>query len=166
MQAQYVRIAMDINAQMHMEIFMETIKAHATLTYNPGKMMFLDGVNIALILSDSSGSILNIIIDAHSSGIVSREKISHSLWPGKHNIDYSAALNQRIYKLRKELANIGLNEVVITVPGEGYQINDDFLSLVDFHTPPKKSRQERYGIDKRSLVVFILLLILLSLWAF
>jgi DNA-binding winged helix-turn-helix (wHTH) protein len=145
-------------------MFMEMIKAHATLTYSSDEMAFSDGNNIVLTLSNSSGAILNSIIKNHPSGIISRESVSHILWPKKHNIDYSAALNQRVYKLRKELANIGLHEIIMTVPGKGYKINKTFFNVIEFYTPSKEILEVKHVTNKQNFVAFICLLVLFSLW--
>lgn len=105
---------------------MKHIKFNLGLTYNPISFEFHNGKGVTLSLTDTQGILLNAILNGRSGRISRREEIVSILW-GEGYFDYSAALNQKVFSLKKRLKNIGLDRLIITVRGIGYKINPELI---------------------------------------
>lgn len=81
--------------------------------------------NTSLLLPETEGKILKILME-RCSEIVSRADIFNSVWGTDEYVDENI-LQVNMTRLRKSLAQIGLNEAVKTVRGQGYIMEADNL---------------------------------------
>lgn len=71
-------------------------------------------------LTKNEFKILNILMQNKGS-VVSREKIMHNLWEGESFVDDNT-LTVNITRIRKKLAELGKENYIATMKGEGYII--------------------------------------------
>ena len=74
-------------------------------------------------LTKNECQIMSLLMKA-SGKIVTRHKIIKSLWDSENFIDENT-LTVNINRLRKKLKNIIDKEIIITVKGEGYKLDED-----------------------------------------
>ena len=74
-------------------------------------------------LTHNECQIMTLLIRAGGK-IVSRSKIIKTLWDNENFIDENT-LTVNINRLRKKLKNIKEEDIIITVKGKGYRLNED-----------------------------------------
>jgi len=76
-----------------------------------------------VVLSPTEGQIMQCLVEAYPS-IVSREQLLVDVWENAAYVDENI-LQVNMTRLRKQLASIGLRDVVQTVRGHGYRLGGE-----------------------------------------
>lgn len=97
----------------------------ATIIEHDGIMLNLNNGDVfygdkKVELTKNEFKILNILMQNKGS-VVSREKIMHNLWEGESFVDDNT-LTVNITRIRKKLAELGKENYIATMKGEGYII--------------------------------------------
>ncbi|EIF7588413.1 transcriptional regulator [Salmonella enterica] len=97
--------------------------------------------------------------------LITREMISHAVWGERSQFVSDANLTQLLYLLRRDLEQIGLFKLFITLPRQGIKIDERFI-INSADIPPQniQSRTHRYNkiisIGIPALFLFFLLFFL------
>ncbi|QGH62043.1 winged helix-turn-helix domain-containing protein [Serratia proteamaculans] len=94
--------------------------------YEQDTHAFFDGKRLILTLPHSQARLFDLILTLGMRCPVRKEQLINELWGKEAFFDFSPAINQKIYTLRKELKTIELDDLIITVPRVGYKINSIF----------------------------------------
>ncbi len=105
---------------------MKKINIKNNIYYCQENHAFCDKSGILLRLTYSQGKLFELIIRYGQQQPVSKELLIKEIWGKTAIFDFSPAINQKIYTLRKDLKSINLEEIIITVPRLGYKVNSDF----------------------------------------
>ena len=105
---------------------MKRINITNNLYYCREKHAFWNKENAVLRLTYSQGKLFELIVRHGQQHPVSKELLIQTIWGKSALFDFSAAINQKIYTLRKELKSINLEGLIITIPRLGYKVNSDF----------------------------------------
>ncbi|EDZ9094534.1 transcriptional regulator, partial [Salmonella enterica] len=78
--------------------------------------------------------------------LITREMISHAVWGERSQFVSDANLTQLLYLLRRDLEQIGLFKLFITLPRQGIKIDERFI-INSADIPPQniQSRTHRYN---------------------
>ncbi|EIV9018211.1 winged helix-turn-helix domain-containing protein, partial [Salmonella enterica] len=74
--------------------------------------------------------------------LITREMISHAVWGERSQFVSDANLTQLLYLLRRDLQQIGLFELFVTLPRQGIKIDERFIinsadmppQSIEYHT--------------------------------
>ncbi|EHS2038574.1 transcriptional regulator [Salmonella enterica] len=110
---------------------------------------------------------LSYLFDNSYKKLITREMISHAVWGERSQFVSDANLTQLLYLLRRDLQQIGLSELFVTLPRQGIKIDDRFI--IHFADIPPQTLQ--YHTHRYSKIISIgipalLLLILFFLAPF
>lgn len=67
---------------------------------------------------------LSFIIEHAQSDVIERQELTTALWGSRGNFVNDANLTQILYLIRKDLKSFGINDLLITIPRKGIQVND------------------------------------------
>jgi DNA-binding response OmpR family regulator len=73
-----------------------------------------------MILPETEGKILRLLMEKHPQ-LVSRAELFSSVWGSDEFVDENI-LQVNMTRLRKNLSIIGLENIILTVRGQGYQL--------------------------------------------
>jgi eukaryotic-like serine/threonine-protein kinase len=95
-------------------------------------------------LQEQPFRILALLLE-HPGQLVSREEIRRTLWPGDVFVDFDAALNTAVRKLREALNDSADNPRFLeTVPREGYRFIAPITWQPDLQLNPRTVRRQSY----------------------
>lgn len=67
---------------------------------------------------------LSFIIEHAQDEVIERQELTTALWGSRGNFVNDANLTQILYLIRKDLKSFGINDLLITIPRKGIQVND------------------------------------------
>jgi len=118
-------------------------KVHITtnIQYDIKKRTFICRHHDNLTLTHTQSRCFEALLQTELWQPLHKDELITILW-GKCNnhFNYEPALIQKIYLLRKSLSTIGLNDIIVTIPRFGYQINEKHAREIRFNkenTPQK-----------------------------
>ncbi|MEG3133414.1 winged helix-turn-helix domain-containing protein [Rouxiella sp. T17] len=97
------------------------------LYYCQEKHTLCDKTGENLRLTYSQGKLFELIITNGRQQPVNKSLLIETIWGKAALFDFSPAINQKIYTLRKDLKRFHLENLIITVPRLGYKVNSDFI---------------------------------------
>ncbi|WP_325900430.1 winged helix-turn-helix domain-containing protein [Klebsiella michiganensis] len=68
---------------------------------------------------------LSFIIENADMDIIERQKITTELWGSRSHFVNDANLTQILYLIRRDLKSLGINDLFITIPRQGIQVNKE-----------------------------------------
>ncbi|ECH5184574.1 transcriptional regulator, partial [Salmonella enterica] len=99
--------------------------------------------------------------------LITREMISNAVWGERSQFVSDANLTQLLYLLRRDLQQIGLFELFVTLPRQGIKIDDRFIiNSADIPPQPLQYHTHRYSKIISIGIPALLLLILFFLAPF
>lgn len=121
---------------------MTKVHITANIEYDMKSRTFICRHHNNITLTQTQSRCFEALLQTEAWQPMHKDELIALLW-GKCNrhFNYEPALIQKIYLLRKALASIGLNDIIITIPRFGYQINEKHTGEIKFsHQPePRKS---------------------------
>ncbi|MCU6173803.1 winged helix-turn-helix domain-containing protein [Citrobacter cronae] len=79
---------------------------------------------------------LSFLLRNAKLSLITREMVTEAVWGQKGKFISDASLTQLLYLLRRDLKQIGLDELFTTLPRQGLKINDD-INITFNDTPPR-----------------------------
>ncbi|HDI4956108.1 TPA: transcriptional regulator [Salmonella enterica] len=79
--------------------------------------------------------------------LITREMISHAVWGERSQFVSDANLTQLLYLLRRDLQQIGLSELFVTLPRQGIKIDDRFI-INSADIPPQTLQYHTHRYSK------------------
>ncbi|HCI6434502.1 transcriptional regulator [Klebsiella quasipneumoniae] len=70
---------------------------------------------------------LSFIIENAHLEIIERQKITNALWGSRSHFVNDANLTQILYLIRRDLKALGINDLFITIPRQGLQVNREIV---------------------------------------
>ena len=81
---------------------------------------------------------LSFIIEHAQEEVIGRQELTTALWGSRGNYVNDANLTQLLYLIRKDLKTFGINDLLITIPRKGIQVNDQIsIAAADSETSRK-----------------------------
>ncbi|EKB9847728.1 transcriptional regulator [Salmonella enterica] len=90
---------------------------------------------------------LSYLFDNAYKKLITREMISHAVWGERSQFVSDANLTQLLYLLRRDLQQIGLSELFVTLPRQGIKIDDRFI-IHSADIPPKTLQYHTHRYSK------------------
>ncbi|EIC82109.1 winged helix-turn-helix domain-containing protein [Serratia sp. M24T3] len=113
---------------------MKRINITNNIYYSQEKHAFCDKTGSILRLTYSQGKLFELIVMHGQQQPVNKELLIQTIWGKAALFDFSPAINQKIYTLRKELRSLNLEDLIITIPRLGYKVNSDF-TITETNSP-------------------------------
>ncbi|EDJ0791004.1 transcriptional regulator, partial [Salmonella enterica] len=79
--------------------------------------------------------------------LITREMISHAVWGERSQFVSDANLTQLLYLLRRDLQQIGLFELFVTLPRKGIKIDERFI-IDAADIPPQAIQHHTHRCNK------------------
>lgn len=81
---------------------------------------------------------LSFIIEHAQEEVIGRQELTSALWGSRGNYVNDTNLTQILYLIRKDLKTFGINDLLITIPRKGIQVNDQIsIAAADSETSTK-----------------------------
>ncbi|EIJ8438052.1 transcriptional regulator, partial [Salmonella enterica] len=90
---------------------------------------------------------LSYLFDNAYKKLITREMISHAVWGERSQFVSDANLTQLLYLLRRDLQQIGLSELFVTLPRQGIKIDDRFI-IHSADIPPQTLQYHTHRYSK------------------
>lgn len=105
---------------------MKTYLINNNCVYNEGKYELRTTSNSQVIkMTAMRAKCLSFIIENSSMDIIERQKITTELWGSRSHFVNDANLTQILYLIRRDLKALGINDLFITIPRQGIQVNKE-----------------------------------------
>lgn len=105
---------------------MKTYLINENCIYNEGKYELRTNTNSQVIkMTAMRAKCLSFIIENANQEIIERQKIASALWGSRSHFVNDANLTQILYLIRRDLKVLGINDLFITIPRQGLQVNKD-----------------------------------------
>ena len=105
---------------------MKTYLINNNCIYNEQKYELRTSSNSQVIrMTAMRSKCLSFIIENAHLGIIERQKITNELWGSRSHFVNDANLTQILYLIRRDLKALGINDLFITIPRQGLQVNKD-----------------------------------------
>lgn len=105
---------------------MKTYLINENCIYNEGKYELRTNTNSQVIkMTAMRAKCLSFIIENANQEIIERQKIASALWGSRSHFVNDANLTQILYLIRRDLKALGINDLFITIPRQGLQVNKD-----------------------------------------
>ncbi|MFS2224014.1 winged helix-turn-helix domain-containing protein [Pantoea sp. B65] len=113
---------------------MTKVQITNTIEYDMRSRTFTCRNQASLTLTQTQSRCFEALLQTELWQPLHKDQLIALIW-GKCNsqINYEPALIQKIYLLRKSLASIGLQDMIITIPRFGYQINARHTREIKFN---------------------------------
>lgn len=95
--------------------------------------------------------------------LITREMISQAVWGERSKFVSDANLTQLLYLLRRDLQQIGLFELFVTLPRQGIKIDDRFI-INSADTPPQSIHPHTHRYNKFIFIGIPALFLLIVLY--
>ena len=117
---------------------MKTYLINNHCIFNEGKYELKNTTNSQIIkMTAMRAKCLGFIIEHAHTGIIDRRQLSNALWGSRSEFVNDANLTQIIYLIRKDLNTMGISDLIITIPRQGVQVNEEIS--VKVQEPVKKN---------------------------
>lgn len=112
---------------------MKTYLINDNYIYNEGKYELRTISNSQVIkMTAMRAKCLSFIIENAHLDIIERQKITTELWGSRSHFVNDANLTQILYLIRRDLKSLGINELFITIPRQGIQVNKEIaIKMID-----------------------------------
>lgn len=105
---------------------MKTYLINENCIYNEGKYELRTNTNSQVIkMTAMRAKCLSFIIENANQEIIERQKIASALWGSRSHFVNDANLTQILYLIRRDLKALGINDLFITIPRQGLQVNKE-----------------------------------------
>ncbi|VDZ69710.1 putative transcriptional regulator [Klebsiella aerogenes] len=120
---------------------MKTYLINNNCIYNEQKYELRTSSNSQVIrMTAMRSKCLSFIIENAHLEIIERQKITNELWGSRSHFVNDANLTQILYLIRRDLKALGINDLFITIPRQGLQVNKDIA--IEKVEPKKTKSQE------------------------
>lgn len=120
---------------------MKTYLINDNCVYNEGKYELRTTSNSQVIkMTAMRAKCLSFIIENANMDIIERQKITSELWGSRSHFVNDANLTQILYLIRRDLKSLGINDLFITIPRQGIQVNKEI--------PIKAMESEKKGTKR------------------
>ncbi|HBN2489606.1 TPA: transcriptional regulator [Klebsiella oxytoca] len=121
---------------------MKTYFINDNCVYNEGKYELRTTSNSQVIkMTAMRAKCLSFIIENANMDIIERQKITSELWGSRSHFVNDANLTQILYLIRRDLKSLGINDLFITIPRQGIQVNKEI--------PIKAMESEKKGTKRQ-----------------
>ena len=121
---------------------MKTYLINDNCVYNEGKYELRTTSNSQVIkMTAMRAKCLSFIIENANMDIIERQKITSDLWGSRSHFVNDANLTQILYLIRRDLKSLGINDLFITIPRQGIQVNKEI--------PIKAMESEKKGTKRQ-----------------
>ena len=121
---------------------MKTYLINDNCVYNEGKYELRTTSNSQVIkMTAMRTKCLSFIIENANMDIIERQKITSELWGSRSHFVNDANLTQILYLIRRDLKSLGINDLFITIPRQGIQVNKEI--------PIKAMESEKKGTKRQ-----------------
>ena len=121
---------------------MKTYLINDNCVYNEGKYELRTTSNSQVIkMTAMRAKCLSFIIENANMDIIERQKITSELWGSRSHFLNDANLTQILYLIRRDLKSLGINDLFITIPRQGIQVNKEI--------PIKAMESEKKGTKRQ-----------------
>ncbi|CAM3249521.1 hypothetical protein SB6411_05007 [Klebsiella spallanzanii] len=121
---------------------MKTYLINNNCVYNEGKYELRTTSNSQVIkMTAMRAKCLSFIIENSSMDIIERQKITTELWGSRSHFVNDANLTQILYLIRRDLKALGINDLFITIPRQGIQVNKE-ISIKAMDSEKKGSKRQ------------------------
>ena len=121
---------------------MKTYLINDNCVYNEGKYELRTTSNSQVIkMTAMRAKCLSFIIENANMDIIERQKITSELWGSRSHFVNDANLTQILYLIRRDLKSLGINDLFITIPRQGIQVNKEI--------PIKAMESEKKGTKRQ-----------------
>ncbi|HAT5065004.1 winged helix-turn-helix domain-containing protein [Klebsiella oxytoca] len=121
---------------------MKTYLINDNCVYNEGKYELRTTSNSQVIkMTTMRAKCLSFIIENANMDIIERQKITSELWGSRSHFVNDANLTQILYLIRRDLKSLGINDLFITIPRQGIQVNKEI--------PIKAMESEKKGTKRQ-----------------
>ncbi|WP_142472310.1 winged helix-turn-helix domain-containing protein [Klebsiella oxytoca] len=121
---------------------MKTYLINDNCVYNEGKYELRTTSNSQVIkMTAMRAKCLSFIIENANMDIIERQKITSELWGSRSQFVNDANLTQILYLIRRDLKSLGINDLFITIPRQGIQVNKEI--------PIKAMESEKKGTKRQ-----------------
>ncbi len=112
---------------------MKTYLINDNYIYNEGKYELRTISNSQVIkMTAMRAKCLSFIIENAHLDIIERQKITTELWGSRSHFVNDANLTQILYLIRRDLKSLGINDLFITIPRQGIQVNKEIaIRMID-----------------------------------
>ena len=122
---------------------MKTYLINDNCVYNEGKYELRTTSNSQVIkMTAMRAKCLSFIIENANMDIIERQKITSELWGSRSHFVNDANLTQILYLIRRDLKSLGINDLFITIPRQGIQVNKEI---------PIKAMESEKKVTKRQV---------------
>ena len=121
---------------------MKTYLINDNCVYNEGKYELRTTSNSQVIkMTAMRAKCLSFIIENANMDIIEWQKITSELWGSRSHFVNDANLTQILYLIRRDLKSLGINDLFITIPRQGIQVNKEI--------PIKAMESEKKGTKRQ-----------------
>ncbi|MBZ7717514.1 transcriptional regulator [Klebsiella oxytoca] len=121
---------------------MKTYLINDNCVYNEGKYELRTTSNSQVIkMTAMRAKCLSFIIENANMDIIERQKITSELWGSRSHFVNDANLTKILYLIRRDLKSLGINDLFITIPRQGIQVNKEI--------PIKAMESEKKGTKRQ-----------------
>ena len=121
---------------------MKTYLINDNCVYNEGKYELRTTSNSQVIkMTAMRAKCLSFIIENANMDIIERQKMTSELWGSRSHFVNDANLTQILYLIRRDLKSLGINDLFITIPRQGIQVNKEI--------PIKAMESEKKGTKRQ-----------------
>lgn len=121
---------------------MKTYLINENCIYNEGKYELRTNTNSQVIkMTAMRAKCLSFIIENANQEIIERQKIASALWGSRSHFVNDANLTQILYLIRRDLKALGINDLFITIPRQGLQVNKE-ISIKAIDRMQKENKRQ------------------------
>ncbi|EOF4704251.1 MAG: transcriptional regulator [Klebsiella huaxiensis] len=121
---------------------MKTYLINDNYIYNEGKYELRTISNSQVIkMTAMRAKCLSFIIENAHLDIIERQKITTELWGSRSHFVNDANLTQILYLIRRDLKSLGVNDLFITIPRQGIQVNKE-IAIKTIDSEKKETKRQ------------------------
>ena len=127
---------------------MKTYLINDNCVYNEGKYELRTASNSKVIkMTAMRAKWLSFIIEHADMDIIERQKITTELWGSRSHFVNDANLTQILYLIRRDLKSLGINDLFITIPRQGIQVNKE----IPIKAMESKKKENKRQVFRKTL---------------
>lgn len=127
---------------------MKTYLINDNCVYNEGKYELRTTSNSQVIkMTAMRAKCLSFIIENADMDIIERQKITTELWGSRSHFVNDANLTQILYLIRRDLKSLGINDLFITIPRQGIQVNKE----IPIKAMESKKKENKRQVFRKTL---------------
>ena len=90
---------------------------------------------------------LSFIIEHAENEVIERQELTTALWGSRGNYVNDANLTQILYLIRRDLKSLGINDLFITIPRQGIQVNKE----IPIKAMESKKKENKRQVFRKTL---------------